>query len=319
MSSSSASSDAFRLSAPAGFDFWRTAFSHGWCALPPFWHDPARRELGRIFMLRGGVTASCTIAGGTQGVRVKAAWSRSPDRGVRAELADQIRTCLRMGEDFTEFYTEARRHARYRWIAASGAGRMLRSPSMFEDALKMICTTNCTWGLTTLMVSNLVASTGRRHPGGGQAFPSPAEVAGLTESFLRKHVKAGYRSPYILSLAERVASGGLNIESWRTSPLPTAALFDEMRTVKGIGPYAAGNLLKLTGRYEYLGLDSWVRAQYYRLRRRGRPVKDSTLERDYEKFGKWRGLFLWLEMTRDWHGDKFPEQGSAKLSEGTRV
>ena len=90
--------------------------------------------------------------------------------------------------------------------------------------------------------------------GAGHAFPSPADVAGLTESFLRKQVKSGYRAPYILSLAERVASGDLDIESWRSlSTLPTAALFDEMRTVKGIGPYAAGNLLKLTGRYDYLG------------------------------------------------------------------
>ena len=87
--------------------------------------------------------------------------------------------------------------------------------------------------------------------------------------------------------------------------MPTRALFDEMRTVKGIGPYAAGNLLKLAGRYDYLGLDSWVRGKYFELRRSGRPVKDSTIEKDYLQFGKWRGLLFWLEMTRDWHGDKF--------------
>jgi hypothetical protein len=78
-----------------------------------------------------------------------------------------------------------------------------------------------------------------------------------------------------------------------------------MRTVKGIGPYAAGNILKLTGRYDYLGLDSWVRTQYAGLRRGGRRVKDSTIEKDYTQFGRWRGLFFWLEMTRTWHGDKF--------------
>jgi len=33
-------------------------------------------------------------------------------------------------------------------------------------------------------------------------------------------------------------------------------------------PYAAGNLLKLIGRYDYLGLDSWVRAQWTRLHAR---------------------------------------------------
>jgi N-glycosylase/DNA lyase len=242
---------------------------------------------------------------GGRGVRVRATWSRVPDAGTRADLIGQIRTCLRMDEDLSEFHRETRRHPRYRWIAACGAGRMLRSPDMFEDALKMICTTNCTWTLTTLMVSNLVASAGKRHGDAGRTFPSAAAVAGMTESFLRKHVKSGYRSPYILALAERVASGRLDIESWRSSNLSTPALFDEMKTVKGIGPYAAGNLLKLTGRYDYLALDSWVRAKYYELHRSGRRVKDSTIEKDYEEFGRWRGLFFWLEMTRAWHGDKF--------------
>ncbi len=306
MSSSSASSEAFQITAPAGFDFWRTAFSHGWCALPPFSHDPVRKELTRVFALQGNVTASCTMDDrGGRGIRVRARWSGNPDAGARADLIGQIRTCLRMDEDFSEFYREARRHPRYRWIAACGAGRMLRSPDMFEDAVKMICTTNCTWTLTTLMVSNLVESAGSRRGVGGTTFPSPGAVAGMTESFLRKHVKAGYRSPYILRLADRVASGRLDIDSWRDSPLPTPELFEEMKSVKGIGPYAAGNLLKLTGRYDYLGLDSWVRGKYFELRRSGRRVKDSTIEKDYEMFGRWRGLFFWLEMTREWHDDKF--------------
>ena len=81
-------------------------------------------------------------------------------------------------------------------------------------------------------------------------------------------------------------------------------LFREMRSVRGIGPYAAGNLMKLAGHYDELGLDSWVRGKYYELYHKGRKVKDSTIERNYRHLGKWRGLFFWLEMTRDWH----PEQ-----------
>jgi 3-methyladenine DNA glycosylase/8-oxoguanine DNA glycosylase len=305
MTSSSANSEVVHITAPRGFDFWRTAFSHGWCALPPFSHDPGRRELSRVFDLPGGLTASCRMDAGGRGIRVGTTWSRKPDAAARADLIGQIRTCLRMDEDFTGFHREARRHPRYRWIASCGAGRMLRSPSVFEDALKMICTTNCTWGLTTLMVSNLVAGAGSPHVDGGKTFPSPGVVAGMSESFLRTHVKAGYRSPYILEFAERVAAGNLDVESWRSSPLSTSALFDEMKSVKGIGPYAAGNLLKLTGRYDYLGLDSWVRAKYFELRRAGRRVKDSTIEKEFEQFGIWRGLFFWLEMTRTWHADKF--------------
>lgn len=182
---------------------------------------------------------------------------------------------------------------------------MLRSPTVFEDVVKMICTTNCTWTLTTLMVTNLVRSLGTRHADGIYAFPTPEALAGSSERFLRTHVKAGYRSPYLLELGERVASGRLDLEAWRSSALSTEALFKQMRAVKGVGPYAAGNIMKLIGRYDYLGLDSWVRAQYFKLHRNGRSVKDSTIEKHYLPYGTWRGLFFWLEMTRYWHDEKF--------------
>jgi 3-methyladenine DNA glycosylase/8-oxoguanine DNA glycosylase len=78
-----------------------------------------------------------------------------------------------------------------------------------------------------------------------------------------------------------------------------------MLEVRGIGPYAAGNIMKLVGRYDYLGLDSWVRQQFFKLHKNGREVQDSTIEKHYAQYGKWRGLFFWFEMTRYWHDSKF--------------
>jgi 3-methyladenine DNA glycosylase/8-oxoguanine DNA glycosylase len=170
----------------------------------------------------------------------------------------------------------------------------------------MICTTNCSWSLTEVIVGNLTALLGKRFDSGFSTFPRPVALAGVSEAFLRTHIKAGYRSPYLLELAERVAGGKLDLESWRSSPLPTDELFKQVRSIKGVGPYAAGNLLKLLGRYDYLGLDSWVRSQFYALNKGGRRVSDKTIERHYARFGKWRGLFFWLEMTHDWYGSKFP-------------
>ena len=99
--------------------------------------------------------------------------------------------------------------------------------------------------------------------------PTPEAIASSSEHILRKEIKAGYRSPYLLELAKRVASGKLDLEAWRSSPLTTKELFEEMRGVKGVGPYAAGNIMRLVGRYDYLGLDSWVRSKYYELHRNG--------------------------------------------------
>ena len=295
------------LATPSGFNFWRTAYSHGWCALPPYSHDPDRRRLERTLRLANNALVHCIMDGFAGSIRARLTSTAALLPAERREVVKQLRTCLRLDEDFSGFHAEAKRIPQFRWIARHGAGRLLRAPTVFEDAVKTLCTTNCTWSLTTLMVTNLVRVAGERLDDDLTAFPTPEAVAALSEKTLRAKIKAGYRSPYILELARSVARGDIDIESWRTSPLPTEELFIAIRSVKGIGPYAAGNLLKLVGRYDELALDSWVRGKYCELHRHGRRVKDATIENDYERFGKWRGLFFWLEMTREWHdGQKEP-------------
>lgn len=211
-----------------------------------------------------------------------------------------------MEEDLDEFYTEAKRYSHYRWIPSIGAGRLLRAPTVFEDVVKMMCTTNCSWSLTEIMINNLTTFLGKKFRADAYAFPTPTALAGVSERFVRKNIRAGYRSPYLIEFAERVASGKLDLESWRTSTLTTVELFKEVRSVKGIGEYAAGNLLRLLGRYDYLALDSWVRGKYFELHKNGRRVGDRTIEKHYADFGKWRGLFFWLEMTKYWYEQQFP-------------
>jgi 3-methyladenine DNA glycosylase/8-oxoguanine DNA glycosylase len=294
-----------RLSAPEDFDFWLTAYSHGWCDLPPFSFDPLKRTLGRVLTFNDGTTAFALLNG--SGSPIKAAISsRKPlSTGHRSEARWQLRECLRMNEDFSGFHARAKEIPRFRWIAEARAGRLLRAPTVFEDVVKMICTTNCTWGLTRIMISRLVEEFGDRHEDGLFGFPRPEAIAASTEATLRRRCTLGYRAPYILDLSRQIASGKRTIEQWRSSTLSTNDLFQEILAVKGVGPYAAGNILKLLGRYDELGLDSWVRTQYAKLHHGGRRVKDTTIERAYRRFGQWRGLLFWLEMTRDWHPDKF--------------
>jgi hypothetical protein len=73
-----------------------------------------------------------------------------------------------------------------------------------------------------------------------------------------------------------------------------------MKTVKGVGSYAAENLLKLIGRYDGLALDSWTRAQFAKTRNQGRSASDKKISRFYSRFNSWRGLALWCDMTRHW-------------------
>jgi 3-methyladenine DNA glycosylase/8-oxoguanine DNA glycosylase len=299
-------SQRFQIQVPSGFNFWCTVYSHGWCSLPPFSVQKESGTFSRIVTLDDGTLAECILKDGGEKINVLARTEAPLTREHRKDVRQQLSSCFRLGEDFSTFHAAAKRTARFRWVTAIGAGRMLRAPSVFEDVVKMMCTTNCSWALTEAMVHNLTTRLGKEFGDGKHSFPTPETIAGTTETYIRKYIKAGYRSPFLLELSERVADGTLDIESWRSSPASTEELFETVKSVKGMGDYAAGNILKLLGRYDYLGLDSWVRSKFYELHARGRKVKDSTIDRHYKPYGTYRGLYFWLEMTRDWYKEKFP-------------
>ncbi len=295
----------FTIPFPHGFSFWRTVFSHGWCALPLFHVDKAERRF-RAVIPKGGDFVEIALCEDEGLLRVSVGGGSSHQQQETRDMTQQISSMLRMGESFDQFYAEAKRHPQYRWIAVKGAGRLLRCPTVFEDVVKMICTTNCSWALTEIMVDALVTKLGTNLHGDVFSFPAPEAIASHSESFLRKEIHCGYRAPYLLELSRKILEGKISIEEWRTSAAPTEELFKLVGTVKGVGPYAAGNILKLLGRYNYLGLDSWCRRTFFEMFTKGRKVKDSTIEKHYAAFGKWRGLFLWMDVTKDWHTGEFP-------------
>ena len=294
-----------KLRTPDGFDFWRTVFSHGWCSLPPFSYNQEDKTLTRTLELRDRSIVVCVLKGGQDSIDLHISSGRILSSAARADIRRQMATCLELDWDLSAFYSFARRYPGFRWIPKSGAGRMLRSPTAFEDAVKIICTTNCTWALTTLMVTNLSKFGGRTEDSSHFTFPSPAALARLTERELREKCKTGYRAPYISELAKRVAGGDIDLEAWRTATTSTEELAAEIGAIKGMGPYAVGNMLRLLCRHDSLALDSWVRAQFSSIHKNGRKVSDKVIERHYERFGEWRGLLFWLEMVRSWHDGKF--------------
>jgi N-glycosylase/DNA lyase len=150
------------------------------------------------------------------------------------------------------------------------------------------------------MVQGLVNEMGQPSNDGRRSFPAPEALAQQSEKFFRDRVRAGYRAPYLKELAQRISSGALNVETWLSSDLPLSELLKEMKSVKGVGDYAAENLLKLIGRYDGLALDSWTRAQFARVRNKGRAASDKKIARFYSRFNSWRGLVLWCDMTRHW-------------------
>lgn len=213
------------LQTPPGFSFVRTALSHGWFDLPPFLWDAKSGTLGRVLRLDAGRMAAVSIRRDPR-ARGRLVVTLTSDgsllRDDREEALRQARWMLRLEEDLASFHAIARSVARpdLTWVKRTGAGRLLRAPSVFEDLVRMICTTNCGWPLTRVMIGALVARLGAPGPSGTRAFPAPEAMADRPVAFYRDAVRAGYRAAGLRDLARRVVSGDLDPERWADPALP---------------------------------------------------------------------------------------------------
>ena len=273
--------------------------SHGWYDLLPFEWDAAKKTLGFVF-LDGEYPVQVVVAERTKWLvaTAKALENLSSNFPPRASVSRVVSRVLDLRANLSSFHSSCSGDPRFAWVARRGAGRILRAPTLFEDAVKVLATTNCTWGLTKLMVKNLIERFDR-----GGAFPDARFVAGLSSRVLSA-AKWGYRAPYLAAFAGRVASGKLDLKRWEDPGLPDEEVEKEIRAEKGFGPYAADTLGRLLGRHRKLGLDAWSRKKVAALRFRGRAVKDARVARFYAPFGSHAGLAFWLDMTRDWHEEK---------------
>ncbi len=287
---------------PDGFNFRSTIYGHGWHDLAPFKLDINKWRLSYVFRDRDDRVIPADIFEEDGELKIEIYSSEFDSQPI----ADQTRHILRLDDDLSGFYDAIHGHDRLNWIGDRRAGRLLRSATVFEDLVKTICTTNCSWSLTKSMVNNLVEKLGTAAPDnteGMNAFPTAEAMARVGVDFYRDQMRAGYRSQYFVELAESVASGKLEPEKWLTSDLSTIELKKEMKKVKGVGDYAAENLLKLVGRYDGLALDSWLRTQFYKNHNGEKPCPDKKIEKHYKKFGEWRGLVIWCDMTERWNSD----------------
>jgi 3-methyladenine DNA glycosylase/8-oxoguanine DNA glycosylase len=309
------------LRAPGGepVDLWRTLISHGFAGLSPTVLDEENRSLAFTVRVPGGRPRRVRVSEGRRnpGQRNRAQGPRAqldilgpkPGPKVIGAVLDGAAHVLRLDQDLSPFYLRAVDDPDLAW-AARGAGRMLRSPTVFEDVVKTVCTTNCAWSATVRMVDALVTHLGDPALGGdgplSNAFPTPAAMAEAPEAFYRDVVRAGYRSAYLVGLARTVADGQLDLEAFATATLetlPDAELDAALLALPGVGPYAAAHIMMTLGRHSRLILDSWTRPKYTRLVGKKRPVSDRQIERRFRPYGEYAGLAFWLYVTRDWVED----------------
>jgi 3-methyladenine DNA glycosylase/8-oxoguanine DNA glycosylase len=289
-------------------DLRRTIVSHGLTELPPMRvHDDESGFDVVLVMPRGRPLRVRVRPAGRARARLGALpppTSAAQEQAIR----DGVRHLLRLEQDLSGLYALLADDEQLAW-AVAGAGRILRGQTVFEDVVKTICTTNCAWSATVRMVGALVRELGepaRGEPSDTEhrAFPTPAAMAAADERFYTDVMRAGYRGPYLRTLAAAVTDGALDLEALATATtteLSDDELEERLLAINGVGPYAAAHVMMLLGRHSRLVLDSWTRPKYARLT--GRKAKDAAINRRFRRYGPWAGLAFWLLLTRDWVDD----------------
>ncbi|HEX4440840.1 MAG TPA: Fe-S cluster assembly protein HesB [Thermoanaerobaculia bacterium] len=278
-----------RVPLPRDFAFDAVVRSHGWYDLPPFSYD---RGAGVLSTRVDGVPASFRVRGG----RLLA---QADGRVSPARLRAAARRIFSLDLDLSAFDAALGRDLSLRRALRRGGGRMLRAPDAFEDAVKMLLTTNCSWEATRGMVRRLIELASPD----GASFPRPEEIARFAPATLRARVRVGYRARALSRFARRAAAGRLDLAAWEDRERSAAEIRDAILAEDGFGPYAAEGLLRILGRHDFLALDSWVRMKYRKLHPGPKKKTDGSIARRYARFGDYRGLAMWLELTDDWHAE----------------
>ena len=288
-----------RLTVGKPYDFAQSVKDHGWIELAPVRWLEESKALQRVERLSSGrvVLIAVTAAESDEEVVLTTQVKEVLTENESEEIICRLRWMLRLDEEFDPFYELTKSDPPFWRAVKGGRGRLLRSPTLFEDVVKTICTTNTTWRQTVTMVERLVALLGEPYTldPNLHAFPTAEQVALADLEVLRQEIRLGYRSAYVLQLAQEVVSAERDLESLKDESLPGDEVKKELKSIKGVGEYAANTLLMLLGYYGELAIDSEMRSFVAKHYFDGRTPSDKEILAIYDRWGEWKYLAHWFD------------------------
>jgi 3-methyladenine DNA glycosylase/8-oxoguanine DNA glycosylase len=273
------------------FSLERTVLSHGWWQVPPFAWDGQRLSVAfrpeeapwRMDVRQDGDRLEVELL----------ARARREPPGVRDLAARLLERALQLDWDLSEFYALCRRYEPLRGVPESGAGRVLRGLTLFDDVAVALCGTNIQWLQAVRLVRRL-AELGPEAPGALRCFPRPGEIASAGEAHLRETVRMGYRSPSLVRLC------GIPLD---LPPGDGEELRRYFRALPGIGPVTARFLATLYRRADELAIDSLVLRYLGDKYHGGRKPAEQEVRERYARFGRYQALAYWFEFLGDVNPD----------------
>jgi N-glycosylase/DNA lyase len=164
--------------------------------------------------------------------------------------------------------------------------RLLRQEP-WETLVSFICSAASNVRKISGGVEGMAERWGKPIPGSDRrAFPGPERLASLRERDLRS-LGIGFRAPYVLATAGRLAREPWDWEALRRAPLEEAR--GRLQELPGVGPKIADCVLLFgLDRLDTYPVDRWIRRATLELTAR-RTARDEDLERWSRALGPSRG------------------------------
>jgi 3-methyladenine DNA glycosylase/8-oxoguanine DNA glycosylase len=276
----------WEIGTPADFSLRETIEAHGWHQLLPFRWDREAGVLERVEEVTHGRVVLLRIAEPEAGrLTIEGAGAAE-----RAEVTARVRRMLQLDLALEAFHTFCAERPGLAHVPERRQGRMLRCATLWEDAVKVILTTNTTWGQTKSMSARILNHFGAPCPTEPErrAFPGPERIAAVSLEDFAEVARVGYRAAAIHGLACDIQNGATELEALQTEPLDTPTLRKRLLALRGVGPYAAATLLLYLGSGDHINVDSWARTLVGK--ELGRPVTDAEVHAFFADYTPWRGL-----------------------------
>ena len=289
------------ISVKKRYDLNSALRAHGWVDLLPNIYDEKDNSFTRTHRLSSKTVVHFqTSSSGEEfpDIFILIEHPKKLSRNDLNEIRENVRYMLRLDEDLEAFYALCKNKKPPWKYLPQGKGYLLRSPDIFEELVKVICTTNIQWSGTKRMVRDLVKKFGQpysRDPS-LKAFPTPRAILDVSPQEFKNCLRLGYRADYIYLLAKQMDSGDMDRNELLNTSLPTSEIKKRLLSIKGVGNYAAATMLMLLGRYDHIPSDTvfrdFMKAKYF---------QDKSFSEEegmlvFKEWGKWKYLAYWYDM-----------------------
>lgn len=233
---------------------------------------------------------------------------------LSAELACRIertsRRCLGLDQDLTEFYSLAQRDVDLWRVVEPIVGLpIFCSETVFEALVTLVIEQHIAWKSALRSQRELLRLAGCCARAGRTAiydFPSSARLARASQAELKPLKITNKRIDLIISIADAVDRGELDIEGIHC--LPPKNAYEQLLAIKGVGHWTASNVIgRALGRYPFVShndvaLQAAVRHYFYD---RAGQKSAAQVTKTLSRYGKHAGMAGHFTLLR-WVLDHYP-------------